>query len=208
MYSFLVGLSAFVAAGCAKEGVLLREADASVMESDDAPSGRRLRDSLVAKERSPSLSTPVSASLATFSAESKPDSGAITGELVTAAVQTKGDPRDPRAVLLHIDLQIAPEWYVHAADPRFLSQHPLTVSVIEDSGFALDGELQFPEPVIENGQAIYRDRVRIQGRLVSTRQTEAGLRRLQLVVNYQACSETQCKPPQSAMVAAEVSLGE
>ncbi|MBL9030822.1 MAG: thioredoxin domain-containing protein [Phycisphaerae bacterium] len=105
-----------------------------------------------------------------------------------------------------LSLRIAPGYHITSADPGAGGQglSPLVIGVVGGTGLAVYADFPKGEPLVEGGPMVHTGAVEI--RVALERQGEWTGRPM-LVVQYQACTETECLLPTAVELAVAIDRG-
>jgi hypothetical protein len=135
----------------------------------------------------------------------KPGKGAAPGEkrdeIVTAKAYLSVDKLPAgRTCQIAVVLDIRPEWHINQnpSDPSYLV--PTKFTLVAKQGSTL-GQIAYPkgQPLHVEGMdkpiMVYEKQVAIRGTLTVPKEAAGKVEEFELVVNYQACNDKECKAP-------------
>lgn len=107
---------------------------------------------------------------------------------------------------LQIDFEVAPCF--HAYGPNTKSGKPLKVALRPGAGFEATGPAKYPKGTQEEGPFGPRTVIRGPGTIIlPVHPTRPEAHTLKAVLQYHACTDSACGPPQQAELSIELSRG-
>jgi hypothetical protein len=105
---------------------------------------------------------------------------------------------------LLIQVQVAPIWFIHAAEGSTGPGIPTTLELSLPEGIEVDGDWVYPAPTRRpDGQAIYEGAIEFRRRLRINAGADFRRLKVRCELRYQVCDPLSCRPPTQLRLEAE-----